>query len=81
MMDKASEDSPDPVAEQFYPGGGMALYRGIVRDGGSGRGSVLQLLSRISSAIRARAADQKRSAERSETARLSAVSATVKPAK
>ena len=79
-LSSASEQSS--LDSRLSPGAGRALYELACGPAGRGRhAEVYQLLSRISSAIRERASDQSRSAVRSDTARDSAVSATVKPAK
>lgn len=70
--------------ERLVPAGGVDLYRRCRRskDAQSDeRYSVYALFSSISSAIRERAVDQKRSTDRSDTSSASAVSAVVKPAK
>jgi len=67
------------------PGGAVLIYESLKGMAGN-RSSLPQqgiyyALPLISSAIRERASAHNRSAERSETLRLSAVSAVVKPAK
>lgn len=76
-------EEPDGLEDRLTPGAGRVLFEKLVCDRPSinERRNVVQLLSRISSAMRLRAAAQSRSAVRSETSRLSAVSDTVKPAK
>lgn len=73
------------VRERLVPGGGKALFRecaGAPANAAAGRRRQLySLVSSISSAMRERADDQRRSTDRSETPSASAVSAVVKPAK
>lgn len=77
-----SHSGADALDDRLGPGGGMALFQRVyVNRPDRNPRRALQLLSRISSAMRERAEDHSRSAVRSETDRLSAVSATVKPAK
>ena len=79
----ASENTGQGALDpRLSPGGGRLLCELACGPAGRGRhAAVFQLLSRMSSAMRERASDQSRSAVRSDTARDSAVSATVKPAK
>jgi hypothetical protein len=67
------------------PGGAVSIYESLTGREGDRPSLRLQgiyyALPLISSAIRERASAHNRSAERSETLRLSAVSAVVKPAK
>ena len=77
-----SGGQPEDLEERLSPGAGRALYEVVCSQSGSHTPRrVLQLLSRMSSAMRARDSDQSRSAVRSETDSDSAVSAMVKPAK
>lgn len=72
------------IQERLIPGGGIAVYeqaRQAEPDHESRGHALYRVTSFISSAIRARARDQRRSAERSDMPRLSAVSGVVKPAK
>lgn len=73
------------VRERLVPGGGTALFRecaGRRADAASGlRWQLYFLVSSISSAMRERAEDQRRSTERSETQSASEVSVVVRPAK
>jgi len=72
------------IEARLVPGGGMAVYeqaRNAGPDHATHGHALYRVTSLISSAIRARARDQSRSAERSEMPRLSAVSGVVKPAK
>lgn len=84
-MDVTHSSDPEDLKDlesRLTPGAAIEVYEFIRKTGPAERRyRLFQVLSRISSAIRARDEDQSRSAVRSETDKASAVSATVKPAK
>ena len=71
------------LAGRLKPGQALVIFSALDHLDGTSvrRQRTVQLLSRMSSAMRERADDQSRSAVRSETESASAVSAVVKPAK
>ncbi len=83
MIQGGGPEEEDGLISRLTPGAGKAVFENLVRDQAPvrERRQVIQLLSRIISAMRLRADDQRRSAVRSETSRLMAVSDTEKPAK
>ena len=76
--------SQEDIEALLAPGSGARIYEQVRRDGPaatSARRLRYALLSSMSCAIRERAADHSRSAERADTPIASAVSGVVKPAK
>lgn len=77
--------STNEIERRLTPGAGKRMFFELGRqprgEQSRKRWGLYSLVSVISSAIRARAIDQSRSAVRSETSSASAVSAIVRPAK
>lgn len=76
----------DQLEQRLSPNGGQLLYEQVrmsatEHENAKARFHIYRALSLMSSAMRERASDHKRSTDRLDTSRASAVSAVVKPAK